>query len=230
MDFGLLVARFNTSTPSYTADNDLRELRIDENGRVYARLADDRDKAIRYFYDGEAVDGVDDTLDRGILVLGKNDTDSNYQAFRLNDDGSLVVSAQSGADVSAHSNPTGTFTPTDSLGEVGLTLNTWVKIVEIPVATGKLHLTGWEFLSDKLTQFQVVMSDDTGADGHARADATEILCSGMATSARPSDHITLSRAKDRSGGTNVAIIVWAKQLQSGTAGVASAGMEVNTTS
>lgn len=229
-DFGLLVARFNTGTPVYTADNDLRELRIDSNGRLYTRLADDRDKTIRYFYDGEAVDGGDITLDRGILLLGKNDTDSNYQAIRLNDDGSLVVSFQGGTDVSLHSDATGgTFAPTDTRGEISLTTGTWIKVLEIPVATGTAHLTGWEFLSDKNTLIQVVLSDDTGADGHDRADTTEILSSGLATSAKPCDHYSFSRSKDRAGGTNIALVVWAKQLQSGNAGVATAALEINTT-
>ena len=51
----------------------------------------------------------------------------------------------------------------------------------------------------------------------------------MATSARPSDVVPFSRAKDRAGGANIALIVWAKQLQSGPVGIASAAIDAHTT-
>ena len=226
-DWGVQTGRVNSTLPSYGEDA-IAEIRIDSTGRIMTRLADGNENFLSYFEDGEAVgSGAPD--DRGILVLGKNDTDSNYQVLRVNDDGSLIVSLQAGTDVSAHSDKTGAFGPTDTIGEVALVLTTWTKIIEIPIATGTAHLTGWEFLSDKNTHFQVVLSDDTGTDGHDRADAVEILSSAMATSARPSDVVPFSRAKDRAGGTNIALVVWAKQLQSGPVGIASAAIDAHTT-
>lgn len=222
-DFGLFVGRYNTSTPTLTADNDLREMRLDSGGRLYTRLADDRDEALRYFYDGESVNGTPNT-DRGILILGKNDTDSNYQAFKLNDDGSLAVSFQSGTDVSSAADADGSiggpFAPADTVGEIALTEDVWIKIHEIAVATGTLHIDGFSYGSDKNTIFQLVMSDDTGADGHVRADAVELVDTMLTTSSRPSDHVSYSRQLDKAGGTNIAVALYAKQLQSGTAGVA----------
>lgn len=234
MSFGLLVARFNTSTPVYTADDDLRELRIDSGGRVHSRATDDRDKSIRYFFDGESVDGGDPTLDRGILMLGKNADDSDYQALRLNDDGSLIVSGAAGVDISQAADSDGSvggpFAPADTVGEIALTVDAWVKIQEIAIAAGvTLHLDGWSYSSDKNTIFQIVMSDDTVADGHVRADAVELLDSTITTSASPSDHVSYNRVIDREGGTNIAIIIYAKQLQAGTAGVAWSMINAHTT-
>lgn len=232
-DFGMLVSRFNTATPVYTADNSLRELRIDSGGRLYTRLADDRDEALRYFYDGEAVNASPNT-DRGILILGKNDTDSDYQAFKLNDDGSLAVSFQSGSDVSAAADGDGAiggpFADTDTVGEIALTVGTWVKIQEIAVAAGTLHIDGFSFSSDKNTIFQLVMSDDTLQDNHTRADATELIDTQMSTSARPSDHVSYQRQLDRAGGTDIAVVIYAKQLQAGTAGVAWSMINAHVTS
>lgn len=226
VDFGQLVARFNTSTPSLTADNDLRELRIDSGGRLHTRVTDDRDASPRYFYDGEAVNGTPNT-DRGLLVLGKNATDSNYQAFKLNDDGSLVVSFEAGTDVSAAGDGTGgTYSPTDVEGEVALTVGSWVLIHSIPVTSGKLHIDGWSFGSDKNCIFQLCLINGVGT---TRAVVTEILDSQMSTSARPSDHVGFNRAISRAGGTNVKMAIFAKQLQSGAAGVGLGMLNAHTT-
>jgi hypothetical protein len=228
-DFGMLVSRFNTSTPTVSADDTLRELRIDEGGRVYTRLADDRDLTLRYFEDGESVDGTP-ANDRGIVMLGKNDADSDYQMLRVRDDGSLIVAMESGTDVSGHSDGTGgIFAAADSRGEVGLTTGTWVKIHEVPVASGTVHADGFGYMSDKNTIFQLCLSDDTGTDGHDRADVTEILDAQMTTSARPSDHVEYNRSKDKAGGTNVALVLWAKQLQQGGNGIGSGSINAHTT-
>lgn len=225
-DFGLLVARFNTSTPNYTADNDLRNLRIDSGGRVHTRLTDDRDVSLRYFHDGEAVDGTV-ALDKGLIILGKNDTDNNYQVLRVNDDGSLVVSSEAGTDVSLASDATGgTYGPTDVEGEVALVIGQWVLVQSIPVTTGKLHVDGWSFASDKNCIFQLCIVDNATTN---RAGVVEILDSHISTSARPSDHIGFNRAISRAGGANVKIAVFAKQLQQGTAGVALSSINAHTT-
>lgn len=225
-DFGLLVARFNTSTPNYTADNDLRNLRIDSGGRVHTRLTDDRDVSLRYFHDGEAVDGTV-ALDKGLIILGKNDTDGNYQVLRVNDDGSLVVSSEAGTDVSLASDATGgTYGPTDVEGEVALVIGQWVLVQSIPVTTGKLHVDGWSFASDKNCIFQLCIVDNATTN---RAGVVEILDSHISTSARPSDHIGFNRAISRAGGANVKIAVFAKQLQQGTAGVALSSINAHTT-
>lgn len=220
-DFGLLVGRFNTSTPSISTDNSLREIRIDSGGRLHSRLTDDRDVSIRYFNDEESVDATPSN-DKGILILGKNDVNSNYQVLRVNDDGSLVVSTQAGTDNSEHSDGTGgIFSPTDIRGEITLTIGTWVKIHDIPVTSGRVHIDGWSFLADKNTLFQICMSDDTGLDGHDRADVIEILDSQLTTSGKPSDHENFGRALTRNGGTNIAVVIWAKQLQTGNVGIGS---------
>lgn len=225
-DFGLLVARFNTSTPNYTADNDLRNLRIDSGGRVHTRLTDDRDVSLRYFHDGEAVDGTV-ALDKGLIILGKNDTDNNYQVLRVNDDGSLVVSSDAGTDVSLASDATGgTYGPTDVEGEVALVVGQWVLVQSIPVTTGKLHVDGWSFASDKNCIFQLCIVDNATTN---RAGVVEILDSHISTSARPSDHVGFNRAISRAGGANVKIAVFAKQLQQGTAGVALSSINAHTT-
>jgi hypothetical protein len=226
VDFGQLVARYNTAAPSITVDKELRELRIDSGGRVHTRLTDDRDVSVRYFHDGEAVDGTV-ALDKGLIILGKNDTDSNYQVLRVNDDGSLVVSFEAGVDISAAGDGTGgTYSATDVEGEVALTVGSWVLIKSIPVLTGKLHIDGWSFGSDKNCIFQLCLLD---AAGTTRASVVEILDSQMSTSARPSDHVGFNRAISRAGGTNVKIGIFAKQLQSGTAGVGLGMVNAHTT-
>jgi len=217
-DFGLLVARFNTATPNYTADNDLRELRIDAGGRVHSRLTDDRDVSIRYFLDGESVGAGD----RGVFILGKNDTDNNYQALRVNDDGSLSVSFNAGADVSEAADKANA-----NDGEVPLSVANWVLIQSKAVTSGKLHISGWSFASDKNTIFQLALAVAAGAP--LRADITEILDSQISTSSRPSDHVSYDRALDRSGGANVKLCIFAKQLQSGQAGVGLSMMNFYTT-
>lgn len=225
-DFGLLVARFNTSTPNYTADNDLRSLRIDSGGRVHTRLTDDRDVSLRYFHDGEAVDGTV-ALDKGLIILGKNDTDSNYQVLRVNDDGSLVVSFEAGTDVSLAADATGgTYGPTDVEGEVALVVGQWVLVQSIPVTTGKLHIDGWSFASDKNCIFQLCIVNNATTN---RAGVVEILDSHISTSARPSDHVGFNRAISRAGGANVKMAVFAKQLQNGAAGVALSSINAHTT-
>lgn len=225
-DFGLLVARFNTSTPNYTADNDLRSLRIDSGGRVHTRLTDDRDVSLRYFHDGEAVDGTV-ALDKGLIILGKNDTDNNYQVLRVNDDGSLVVSFEAGTDVSLAADATGgTYGPTDVEGEVALVVGQWVLVQSIPVTTGKLHIDGWSFASDKNCIFQLCIVNNATTN---RAGVVEILDSHISTSARPSDHVGFNRAISRAGGANVKMAVFAKQLQNGAAGVALSSINAHTT-
>jgi hypothetical protein len=225
-DFGLLVARFNTSAPTVSVDNSIRELRIDSGGRLHTRLTDDRDVSLRYFHDGEAVDGTV-ALDKGVLILGKNDTNSNYQALRVNDDGSLVVSSEAGTDISSAGDGTGgTYSATDVEGEVALTVGNWVLVESIAVATGKLHIDGWSFGSDKNCIFQLCIIDNATTN---RAGVIEILDSQMSTSARPSDHVCFNRAISRPGGANVKIGVFAKQLQTGTAGVGLGMVNAHTT-
>lgn len=226
-DFGLLVARYNTSTPAYTNDNDLRELRIDAGGRVHTRATDGNDNTISYFADGDAVgSGAPD--DRGVLVLGLNPVNNNYQILRLNDDGSLVVSSQSGTDISSAADSTGgIFSATDSRGEVALTVGNWVLVKSIPVgASLTAHINGWSYASDKNTIFQLCL---VNAATSTRADVSEIWDSHLTTSARPSDHVGFNRPLDQAGGTNVKLTIWAKQLQQGAAGVAWAMINANTT-
>ena len=221
-DFGLRVARYSTSTPSVTTDDSHRELRIDGGGRLYTRLADGNDNPLDYFADGDAVGSGSETEDRGIVILGLNDTDSNYQILKVNDDGALIVSSQGGTDVSISSDETGD-------GEEALTVGTWVLINTIAVATGTLHINGWTYGSDKNTQFLIAMSDDTLTDGHDFTDITEILDMQITSSARPSDNVGFIRALDRAGGTNVALTMWAKQLQPGATGVGFGMMNAYTT-
>lgn len=231
-DFGLLVARFNTATPTYNVDNDLRELRIDAGGRVYTRLADGNNNTVSWFADNDAVGsgvGGDTAGDRGVLILGKNDTNSNYQILRVNDDGSLAVSFNAGTDVSEAASNTGTWAANDEVGEVALTVGQWVLVQNIAVTSGKIHIDGWSFGSDKNTVFQIVHYDDTGADGVDRTDATALLDTQITTSARPSDHVGFMRAITRSGAANNGIAVFAKQLQSGAAGVAWSMINAHTT-
>lgn len=221
-DFGGLVGRYSASTPTIGSDNEIRELRLDVNGRLYVRPADDRDKGIRYFYDGESVDG-DVTLDRGVLVLGKNDTDSNYQAFRLADDGSLVVSFDAGTDVSEAADKGNA-----NDGEVALgAKNAWIQIQKIAIASGKVHVDGYSFASDKNALFQLVLCDGVADD---RTDVSEILDTQVTTSFRPSDHVEFKRALSRAGGTNVYVAIFAKRLQVGAQnGVALTSINAHTT-
>lgn len=226
VDFGQLVARYNSSTPSVSTDNTLRELRIDSGGRVHTRVTDDRDVSPRYFRDGESVDGTP-ANDRGFIILGKNDTDSNYQVLRVNDDGSLVVSMDAGSDVSLAADATGgTYSPTDVEGEVALTVGNWVLVQEIPVTSGKAHIDGWSFCSDKNTLFQLCIIDNATSN---RAGVVEILDSQISTSARPSDHVSFKRSLTHNGGANKKLAVFAKQLQSGAAGVGLSMINAHTT-
>lgn len=220
-DFGLLVGRYNSSTPVISADNTLREIRIDAGGRLHTRLTDDRDVSLRYFHDGEAVDGTV-ALDKGLLILGKNDTDSNYQALRVSDDGSLVVSSDSGTDASEAADKANA-----ADGEVALTSGSWVLVQSILVSSGKIHVDGWSYSSDKNTQFQIALA--TAAGTPVRGDITEILDTMITTSSRPSDHVAYNRAISRAGGTNVKLCIFAKQLQSGVNGVASSMINAHTT-
>jgi hypothetical protein len=217
-DFGLLVARYNTSAPTVSTNNELREVRIDSAGRLYVRPTDDRDASPRYFTDGEAVG----TSDRGFVILGLNETDSNYQMLRVNNDGSLVVSMDAGTDASEAADKANL-----NFGEVALTSGTWILIQSITIPTGKLHLDGWSYSADKNTQFQVVLA--TAAGTPVRADITEILDTQITTSSRPSDHVSFNRALSRAGGTNVKLCIFAKQLQAGAAGAASSMLNVHKT-
>ena len=225
-DFGLLIGRFNTSTPSLSADNDLRELRLDSGGRLGSRLVDGNDETISYFIDGAATgSGVGDFngagADRGILILGKNDTDATYQILRVTPDGALVVTTEVGTDNSAHSDKEdAAFSDTDTNGEVALTVGSWVDIKTIAASSGGIiHLSGWSYGSDKNTVFQLCVVDDTLTDGVERADVIEVLDTQITTSARPSDHVNFSRALDKIEAANNFVVVFAKQLQLGSAGV-----------
>lgn len=235
-DFGLLVGRYNTATPALSTDKELRELRLDAGGRMASRLVDGNDKTISWFADGDAVNSGDDDFqlggagDRGMLILGKNDTDSNYQILRVNSDGSLSVSFNSGADVSSHSDGTGgTYSATDSEGEVALTVGNWVLVHSIAIASGKVHIDGFTYTSDKNTMFQLCLVDDTGVDGVERADTTEILDSSITTSASPTGGRAYTRALTRAGGTNIYVALFAKQLQAGGAGIGMGLINAHTT-
>jgi hypothetical protein len=228
-DFGLLVGRYDAAEPTIANDQELREIRLDVNGRAHMRLNDGNDNTLSYFADGDAVgSGVGNAAeasgDRGLIMLGLNETDSNYQMLRVNSDGSLAVSFQSGTDVSEAADSANA-----ADGEITLAQGAWVKVQEIAVATGKIHVSGWSYASDKNTILQLTLSDDTGTDGHDRADITEILDTMLTTSARPSDHVSYNRSLSRSGGTNVAIVLWAKQLQAGANGVAMSMVNASTT-
>lgn len=218
-DFGLYVGRHNTAKPSLS-DDDLREIRLDVAGNLENRLIDGNDKTLSYYIDGQATGtGVGDHAgtaeDRGIIVLGKDDSSNTYQMLRVNPDGSLTVSFQSGTDISEFSDKAGT-------GEISLTKDTWVKVLEIPVASGNIHIDGWTYASDANTQFKLGISNDTGVDGHAETDITEIIDMHFTTSARPSDNINFTRSIDRAAGTNIALVVWAKQLQVGSSRIGTA--------
>lgn len=229
VDFGILVSRYSSATPVVSTDNTLRELRIDGGGRLFSRLADDRDAAIRYFNDGEAVDGTP-ALDKGVLILGKNDVDSNYQVLRVLNDGSLSVSFNAGTDISEAADATGgTYTATDTEGEVALTQGNWVLIQSIAVASGTANIDGWSYGSDKNCIFQLCLVDDALANGVTRADVTEILDSQITSSSRPSDHVGFNRSLTRSGGANIHLAIFAKQLQSGANGVATSMINAHQT-
>lgn len=218
IDFGILVARYSATTPNISVDNTIRELRIDSGGRVHVRPTDDRDASLRYFLDGEVVG----TQDRGIVMLGLNPTDNNYQMFRLTDDGSLAVSFNAGTDISEAANKANV-----SDGEVTLAYNTWTLVQSKAVASGKMNIAGWSFGSDKNTVFQLVLA--TALAAPVRTDITEILDTQISTSARPSDHVSFDRAITRAGGTNVKLCIFAKQLQIGTAGVGFSMLNAYTT-
>lgn len=228
-NFGLLVGRFSSATPVLATDNELRELRLDAGGRLHVKLTDGNDKVISYFTDGAAT-GTGTPDDRGLVIMGKNDTDNNYQMLRVNSDGSLVVSFQAGSDISAAADDTGgVYAVGDVEGEVALTVANWVLIQTEPVISGQVHVAGWSFCSDKNTVFQLCLVDDVGAGGVTRADVTKILDTQMSTSARPSDHVGYNRAITNAGGANISVAVFAKQLQVGTAGVAWSAINAATT-
>ncbi len=225
VDFGLLVARFNTATPAYSADNDLRELRIDAGGRVYSRLADGNNNTVSWFADADAVGsgvGGDTAGDRGILILGKTDTTSNYQILKVNDDGSLSVSFNAGSDASEAADKANA-----ADGEVALTSGAWVLVQSKILASGKMHVAGWSYASDKNVVFQLALA--TAAAAPVRADITEILDTQITTSSRPSEHVAFQRALTRAGGVNVKLCVFAKQLQSGANGVGMSMVNYATT-
>ena len=231
-DFGLLVGRYNSATPILATDKELRELRLDEGGRVYARLADGNDNRLSYFEDGDAV-GSGNPDDRGVLILGLNDTNNNYQIFRVNDDGSLVVSLEAGTDASAAADGTGgtyVASPGDSEGEIALVIGDWKLLQSVAIPTGKIHVDGWSFGSDKGTIFQLCLVNDVGGGGVTRADVTEILDTQMNSSANPSDHAGFNRAMSRAGGANIHIAVFAKQLQAGNTGVGFSMVNAHKTS
>jgi hypothetical protein len=229
-DFGLLVGRYSSGEPTIASDQELRELRIDVNGRAHVRLNDGNDNTLSYFADGDAVNsGVGNASeaagDRGLLILGKDDLNSTYQVLKVKDDGSLVVSLDGGLDVSEAAKSNGV-----DDGEVTLTVGTWVKVQEIAVASGRININGFSYASDKNTVFQLVLSDDTAINGHDRADLTEIIDTHITTSARPSDHVSYNKEINKNGGTNISLVLWAKQLQAGTAGVAFSSINANTVS
>src|SRR5690606_15658671 len=120
----------------------------------------------------------------------------------------------------------GTYGPTDVEGEVALVVGQRVLVQSIPVTTGKLHVDGWSFASDKNCIFQLCIVDNATTN---RAGVVEILDSHISTSARPSDHVGFNRAISRAGGANVKIAVFAKQLQQGAAGVALSSINAHTT-
>lgn len=223
-DFGLFVGRHNTAKPSLV-DDDLREVRLDGCGNLENRAIDGNDSTISYFADCDAVgSGVGDHSgstgtagdDRGVLILGLNAADSKYEVLSVDDQGCLCVSFEAGTDCSEAADKAAA---TD--GEI-TNAATYKLIQEIAASTDKIHVDGWSYASDKNTIFQLVLSDDTGADGHDRADIVCILDSQISTSARPSEHVVFSRAltQDVSALTTPALVVWAKQLQAGTLGCA----------
>ena len=223
-NYGLLVARFNTATPSYSIDNDLRELRIDAGGRLYSRLADGNNNTVSWFKDGDAFGsgvGGDTTGDRGVLVLGKDSVDSIYRVLSLNSDGSLNVTFNAGTDISAAADKANA-----NDGEVALTVGTWVLVDTIPVTTGHVQISGYSYCSDKNTVFQLAMA--TGAT-ITRTSITEIIDTQMSISGRPSDHVAFNRDVTKAGAANTALTLWAKQIQVGATGVAMCSINAATT-
>jgi hypothetical protein len=103
---GLVVGRFNTSAPTLTTEDDLRELRLDANGRVISRLSDGNDKTLSYYKEDDPFDsGKGDTAgtagDRGLIVFGRNDTDSKFNALSLNGQKQLRVTNALSNDAAA---------------------------------------------------------------------------------------------------------------------------------
>jgi hypothetical protein len=228
-DFGLLVARYNVAAPALSTDGVIRELRIDAGGRVDARLADGNDNTLSYFAAGDAVGSGIGTAsavagDRGVLIFGKNSTDSNYQPIRVLSDGSVVISDSSGTDASAaadKANITG--------GEIALAQGSYVLVQTIPFTTGHFHVFGWTYASDKNTQFQLAVAVHSGVGSPVRADIKEILDTQISSSARPSSSVAWTRSLDRAGAVNTSLCVFAKQLQQGANGSASSMINVDTT-
>jgi len=227
-DFGLLVGRYNTAIPSLSTDKELRELRLDEKGRLATRLGDGNDKALSYFADGDAVgSGVDDIQnsgagDRGILAMGKNVATSTYQVLNVADDGSLIVSFDAGTDQSEAADKANV-----ANGEVALISGTWVLLQNKAVISGNMQIGGWSYGSDKNVIFQLALA--VAAAIPTRTDITEILDSQITSSARPSDHVEFSMPLNRPGATNKKLCVFAKQLQAGPAGVGFSMMNFRTT-
>lgn len=228
-DFGLLVGRFNSAAPAISTDNTLREIRLDGGGRIVGRAADGNDKTLSYFADGDAVgSGVGDAIgtagDRGILILGKDSADSVYKAIRLASDGSLIVTNDGGVDASEAADKANA-----ANGEVTLTSGSWVLIQSKAFSSGKFHVDGWSYASDKNAIFQLAIAVHAGGGSPVRTDITELLDSQITSSARPSDHVSFGRKLDRSGAANTFLCVFAKQLQAGAAGVGLSMMAVDTT-
>lgn len=227
IDFGLLVSRFNTTTPSISTDNTLRELRIDGGGRVAHRNADGNDNTLSYFADGDAVGTGVGTVsgvvgDRGTLILGRDSVDSIYKAISVNSDGSVNVAFNAGTDQSQaadHANATE--------GDIALTSGTWVLIQSKAVSTGHMHIAGWSYDSDKNTKFQLALTVSLATP--VRADITEILDTQITSSSRPSDHVGFTQDLTRAGAANTFLCVFAKQLQAGAGGSAGSMMNFDTT-
>lgn len=228
-DFGLMVGRYNTATPTLSPDNDLREARLDVGGRIVSRPADGNDKTLSYFAEGDAVgSGVGDAIgtagDRGILIMGRDAADAVYKAVRLASDGSLIVTNDGGVDASEAADKANA-----NNGEVTLNSGNWVLIQSKAFSSGKFHVDGWSYASDKNTIFQLAVAVHAGGGSPVRTDITELLDSQISTSSRPSDHVHFGRKLDRSGAANTFLCVFAKQLQTGTAGVGLSMMAVDTT-
>lgn len=228
-DFGLLVTRYNSSTPSYSSNNDLRELRIDAGGRVHSRMTDGNDNTVSFFADGDAVgSGVGNQAvagDRGVLVLGKDYTDAIYKPLKILNDGSLVISTNGGTDASAAADKANAGT---TGGEVGLTVGSYVLIQSIPFTANKFHVFGYSYASDKNTMFQLAIAVHVGAGSPIRSELTEILDTQISSSARPSHYVGFNRQLDKAGAANTYLCVFAKQLQQGAAGIGATMINVDT--
>lgn len=228
-DFGLIVARYNSSTPTLSTDNDIRELRLDEGSRCYVTLADDRDYRPRFWPDGAAQDGTPDN-DKGIGVMGFDDANDVYKFLRLDPDGALYVNTEAGGtDVSEAADKANA-----NDGQVDLTAPspalTWVLIQSKAFAAGtEMLIHGWSYGSDKNAMFQLAICDDTGQDNPERSDITEILDTHLTTSARPSEHENFTGVIRRAGGADIYLCVFAQQLQKGQAGIAFSSINMQTT-